>query len=130
MGENIILGERIWMLDPFTIDYIIDYNSNFMTDLEAKAWKHYTTTFSMPSLRANDPSSEVQQHLLEIGWITDNKEALALLQDGWLKFRENTALRIFKEHADEIFFNNCPKCGILARTPMAKQCRFCSHQWR
>ncbi len=25
--------------------------------------------------------------------------------------------------------NTCPKCGHLARTPKAKQCRFCGHDW-
>ena len=25
--------------------------------------------------------------------------------------------------------NNCPKCGKLARTPKAKQCRYCFYNW-
>lgn len=33
------------------------------------------------------------------------------------------------EIPEKVFFNNCPKCGKLAITPQAKQCRFCSYNW-
>lgn len=32
----------------------------------------------------------------------------------------------FKE---QIFWNFCPKCEKLARTPKAKQCRYCNYDW-
>jgi len=38
------------------------------------------------------------------------------------------AERLLKE-SGEIVINNCPKCGRLARTPSAKQCRYCGHDW-
>jgi uncharacterized C2H2 Zn-finger protein len=25
--------------------------------------------------------------------------------------------------------NRCPRCGEVAKTPKAKQCRFCKHDW-
>ena len=36
---------------------------------------------------------------------------------------------ILKDYSDEVFFNNCPKFGKLARTPKSKQCRFCGYDW-
>lgn len=36
--------------------------------------------------------------------------------------------RLLKEVGKQII-NNCPKCGKLARTPYAKQCRHCGHDW-
>jgi hypothetical protein len=36
--------------------------------------------------------------------------------------------RIITEHRDKIFFNYCPVCGTLARTPYAKQCPK-GHRW-
>lgn len=38
------------------------------------------------------------------------------------------AQKLLEEKSDAIFFNYCPKCGQLARTPQAKQCK-CGHQW-
>jgi len=37
---------------------------------------------------------------------------------------------ILEKHKEKIFWNLCPKCRELARTPKAKQCRFCNHDWR
>lgn len=36
---------------------------------------------------------------------------------------------IFKDFGDHVLFNNCPKCKKLARTPKAKQCRYCGYNW-
>ena len=36
---------------------------------------------------------------------------------------------IAMDYKDKVFFNNCPNCGKLARTPKAKQCRFCGYDW-
>ena len=38
------------------------------------------------------------------------------------------ATRLLKRSMDTII-NNCPKCGRLTRTPKAKQCRHCGHDW-
>jgi len=51
------------------------------------------------------------------------------LENGIDHFRLSTAERILKEDRDKIYFNNCPKCDELARTPDAKQCRFCGYDW-
>jgi hypothetical protein len=37
--------------------------------------------------------------------------------------------RILTEHKGEVILNHCPKCGKLCRTPRAKQCRSCLHDW-
>ena len=44
-------------------------------------------------------------------------------------FMVRTAQRILDKHSDEITFNYCPRCGGLAKTPKARQCRFCDHGW-
>lgn len=33
------------------------------------------------------------------------------------------------ETREKVFLNNCPKCDKLARTPYAKQCRYCGYNW-
>jgi hypothetical protein len=39
------------------------------------------------------------------------------------------ASRLLKR-SGELIINNCPECGRLARTPGAKQCKYCGHNWR
>lgn len=44
-------------------------------------------------------------------------------------FRAECAAWLLREQADEISLNNCARCGGLARTPLARQCRYCGHDW-
>lgn len=43
--------------------------------------------------------------------------------------REIVATKLLVKYRDEIVFNKCPKCNRIARTPKAKQCRFCHFDW-
>lgn len=52
-----------------------------------------------------------------------------LIDCGENEFYTNATNRILKEHANDIYFNYCPKCGNLTRTPKAKQCLKCKHNW-
>jgi len=115
------------MLDNSTIDYILNYYSCFMTLKEAAAMKHYMTSSKFPNTVSAD--GDTKNLLLEKGWLSNDKEVAELLKDGYQQFRENTAERILKDHAVKIYFNHCPNCGKLARTPQAKQCRYCEYSW-
>jgi rRNA maturation endonuclease Nob1 len=66
---------------------------------------------------------------LKIGWLSDDPSILSYLNEGSIQFILNCAERISKENPDMLFFNLCHKCGKLARTPQAKQCKFCGHNW-
>ena len=114
-------------MDALTIDYIVDYFGRFMTPIEASAYKLHTgtTAFTSPFTKG----SEVYNLYVEKGWISDDDQVFELLKENWFVFRERTATRILAEHAESIYFNNCPVCGKLARTPVAKQCRFCFYNW-
>ena len=63
------------------------------------------------------------------GWLTSDQAALELIKDGYDAFELKTAKRILADNSDKIFLNNCAMCGKLARTPEAKQCRHCGHDW-
>lgn len=58
---------------------------------------------------------------------TDNKTNY-LVELGKAGMQMKIAERLVRELEDKII-NNCPKCGGLARTPRAKQCRHCGHDW-
>jgi hypothetical protein len=61
--------------------------------------------------------------------LSNDAHVLRLASDGYDSFVARTAARILSDHGYEVSFNLCPKCGKLARTPTAKQCRFCGHGW-
>jgi rubrerythrin len=61
--------------------------------------------------------------------ISEDENALPLLKDGFDQVKTNTTSRIYLAHRSVLKINLCPACGFVARTPAAKQCRFCRHDW-
>lgn len=116
--------------DQETIDYVFNYFSRFMTEKEAAALRHHTTLFNFRKSLSDDNTGGKASIFYKKGWLSEDEEVLSLLKDGFDVFKANTVGTIMKDHVDGIFFNNCPQCGRLARTPMAKQCRFCGNSWR
>jgi hypothetical protein len=112
-----------------TVDYILNYFSELMNDKEASAWRHYSSDYKLNQSGYQDSVEKRRKIYLSKGWLTEDKEILGLLEYGIDHFRLKTAERIFNENKDKIVFNNCPKCGELARTPKARQCRFCGYDW-
>jgi len=106
-------------MDRETAQYIVNYFSDLFTDEERLALKH---------IRALD-SGHKENHLRKMGWLTNEKDVLDLIKDGYEAFEINTATRIFKDNPDLVFLNICPICKKLARTPKAKQCRYCGFNW-
>ena len=117
------------MLDKETIDYILDYFSHFMTVKEVAAYKHAITTAKFQKTESWIAKSDATELLHRKNWLSRDDEVLKLLEDGFDQYRVRTAERIFAEHSREIFLNNCPNCGKLARTSTAQQCRHCKHDW-
>jgi hypothetical protein len=108
-------------------DYIFNYCSQFYNDKERKAIEHHFGTVKKFD-RFTDDSPEF---LVKIKnrFLTDDSDVLELLKDGYANFIMKTAERIYRDHKNELEFNSCPKCNGIARTPKAKQCRFCGHDW-
>ncbi|WP_295222712.1 hypothetical protein [uncultured Chryseobacterium sp.] len=74
--------------------------------------------------------NEKQRKIMtEKDWIRQTPETDNLLRNGYEEFEINVAKRIVAQTPKKIFFNNCPDCGKLARTPSAKQCRYCGSSW-
>lgn len=98
-----------------------------MTDDEKLALKHHMYTYKVDDATAE--SSNIKKFLADRGLISSEQKILEFLKDGYEEFKLNVVKRIMTESLEKIFFNNCPKCNKLARTPSAKQCRFCGHDW-
>lgn len=111
-------------MDKETASYIRNYFSSLMTENEMLALKHYMYTYK------TEDNPRMRKVMIERGWISERSEIKAYLKDGYDEFELNVARRIMRESPEKVFLNNCPKCGKLVRTPLAKQCRYCCHSWR
>jgi hypothetical protein len=110
-----------------TASYIFKYFSHLLTLEERMVVRHVTTSFKLENASAISESR--MKIFLEKGWLSKDQSVLDLLAEGYENFELKAAQRILDAHKDLVYFNNCPKCKKLARTPKAQQCRFCGHQW-
>ena len=111
--------------------YIMRYYAVFMTPEERLADRHLSATSKITHGRSDSSAQEEAlaspKPLRE--WLSTDPGVKQLAAGGWDAFAMRTAERIFREHRKEISFNECPRCGRLAKTPKAKQCRHCYYDW-
>jgi len=111
-------------MEPGLEDYIWDYHRDLASEVETKAWRHIHGTIKM-----GDKPSEARIRLMKERFLTDDADALALVALGFPEFRRRVVNSIREKHGNSIAVNRCPKCNGVCRTPQAKQCRFCHHDW-
>lgn len=118
-------------MDQDKIDYIFNYFSHFMTEVESQAWRHEQSRLQLEHAENKDPDfiRKRQAIYYEKGWMTTNPYVLSFLERGTDYFIEEVAKRIAKEHKTEVVYNRCKKCSKLARTPKAQQCKACGYTW-
>ena len=110
---------------PELADYIFEYYRQFFLETERKALNHHAGKLKF----GNRPNLHPELIKVRDQHLTNDTEALKLLDKGYKTFVINTANRIYEQHKDDLDLNLCPKCDKIARTPNAKQCRFCSNSW-
>jgi hypothetical protein len=117
-------------MNPDLVSYVMSYYRHFMNHEEKGAYSHLAGTMKATMGRSDViAQQEARSHCQFSRWLTDDPSALQLAGEGWQAFLERTANRIFAEHRKDIFLNCCPRCQKLARTPAARQCRFCGYDW-
>jgi hypothetical protein len=113
-------------LTPETANYILINYWELLTLSEKRALKHHRHSLKLQDL----PDGELRTKMyLRNQWLSNEPEILKQLDGGYVQFTLNCAERIFRGNPDKVFFNLCPKCEKLARSPLAKQCRFCGFDW-
>ncbi|KAA3624203.1 MAG: hypothetical protein DWQ02_23360 [Bacteroidetes bacterium] len=112
--------------------YIIDHFPRLMTELERKGLRQFflSSKLGNPDRYAHKKQFERRKEMLieKFGYEEDS-EFLKMFENGYETFVIKTAERISKDSPEEFKLNKCPNCDFLTRTPYAKQCRKCSHNW-
>lgn len=110
--------------------YIVRFHDHLMTDAEQRAKGHLFATMKATMGRSDQAAqNEARTHRFFPRQLSDEPDVLALAADGFEAFELRTARRIIEESRAGVIFNCCPKCGQLANTPTARQCRFCRYDW-
>ncbi|UZR98710.1 hypothetical protein [Chondrinema litorale] len=107
------------------IEYISIYCTHFYNEFEKAAMNHHIAKVKF--LPYKDKLKKMAD-AYERNTST-NPKVLELLKNGIQEFQRRASERIFNEHFDELNLNRCPKCNGITRTPKAKQCRYCQHNW-
>ena len=113
-------------LEPELIDYIFNFHQNYFTREERLAQRHLHGEMKFGSIE--ELIQEKKERRME-RYATDDPEALQMVQVGFGQFKRMVVSRIWAAHGTELSINRCPKCGRAARTPQARQCRFCLNDW-
>jgi hypothetical protein len=110
-------------MDELT-DYIFGYYYNLLTLEEKAAYKSI-----LGESKIENTDNPAMKRMLRRGWVSSDSKVRSLLADGEEAFMNGVCDRVLREHRDEVFLNNCPRCGALARTPQAMQCPKCFLSW-
>ena len=110
--------------------YVISYFPSFMTESERRTHHHLMVTMKATKGRSDAMAQEeAKRHIVLSTSLSGDSEVLQLASNGYQSFAEQTARRILADYREGVFLNCCPRCGELARTPKARQCRYCRHDW-
>jgi len=117
-------------LNPEVAYYVVHFHADLLNDAERKAQRHLFATMKATMGHSDEAAQrEAQTDKIHSRMLATEPNVLNLAKDGYQQFQLTTAARILRDSADKVFFNRCPACGKLARTPTAKQCRYCRHDW-
>ena len=104
--------------------YIWAHCAHLMTDLERRAGR---AAIGREKAAASD--NEAMSRMLSQRWgLVGDPDIDSALSAGPEAFRRSVCRRILTERGDEII-NRCPRCQHVVRTPAARQCFWCGHDW-
>jgi hypothetical protein len=119
-------------MDLETAYYIVHHFPRLLKDDEAAVLRYDLAMFK---IKTPDAYDSVEAYERKVNFyrkgnnISESPAVLNLLANGVQQFYINAAIRIIEETPNKIYFNNCPSCKKLARTPYAKQCKYCGNSW-
>jgi hypothetical protein len=111
--------------------YIFHNYSHLLTDVERQANRHLAATYKATDGRSDEAAqAEARAQAARRTWLSDDPAVRALAAGGLDAFQQRAAARVLAEHGDAVQLTRCPRCDGLARTPQARWCPHCGHDWR
>ena len=105
-------------------DYLREFHGELLTERERQIWGAWVAE------RKSRGDSVSARGLRQAYGIPEDAEILAAAGDsGWGDFVTSVTTRVLREHGKMLRINRCPKCLTVVRTPMARQCLWCGHDW-
>ena len=109
-------------MNPELTEYILKHGLYLMTEAERSAY-YYSMYKDDMGYRFYLVRGKTRKM-----YNLKNREVKQLVKLGRVELERQICARLLKHHKDELI-NECPECHKLARTPGARQCRYCGHQW-
>ena len=105
--------------------YVLVHHGSLMTKLE-----HQLIRTIEAEQKADAAETEAMASMLRSRWgrLSDDEAARAL-EAGPRDCRRGIRDRLLRDYAGQIQLNRCPVCHRIVRTPQAKQCLWCGHDW-
>jgi hypothetical protein len=104
--------------------YVWNHYPSLMTDFERRVGQ--AIIGQLKAAHAGAPPS----HPLWARWgAAGEPDIEAALADGPEEYRRRVRIRLLAQAGDKAFVNRCPSCSRVVRTPTARQCFWCGHDW-
>jgi hypothetical protein len=117
-------------MDRELAQYIFHNFSHLLTDVERRANRHLAATYKATDGRSDlAAQADARAQTTPRNGLSDDPAVLALAAGGLDAFQQRAATRVLTEHGDAVRLTRCPRCDGLARTPQARWCPHCGHDW-
>jgi hypothetical protein len=104
--------------------YIWHHYRHLFTEFERKVERKITV-----EMKSKHLSSELRAERLARHCGPPDPDVNSALRQGHWAFLDRVRTRILAEEAEHIIINRCPMCLRIVRTPKARQCLWCHHDW-
>jgi hypothetical protein len=106
--------------------YIFKHYRHLMTPLERRSIEYLT-----PIVQISDhwKVKRVYDFVEERDGHVPDEDVIAAFEVPYVERKETAIDRLISTRLDSIFINRCPKCKRIVRTPAARQCMWCRHDW-
>jgi hypothetical protein len=110
------------------ISYVWNHFQHLMSDLERRTG--LAIIGRQKADAAKRAKSPTLAKILDLDWgLTRDSQVNEALKEGPAVFRQRVCERLLATQASALQINRCPQCSRVVRTPKAKQCFWCGHDW-
>jgi hypothetical protein len=108
--------------------YVLRWYGHLMTEREAEGMKALRIEEKAESLHPGDDSA-ASAYRARWWRVLDPHAAREACGLGAEAFRRRICDRLLADHGDAVTIHRCPGCGRVVRSPRARQCFWCGHDW-